>query len=105
MPKAFKATSLPTCKPYSSLESSDSKPKLEEEKPKKSKTKSTTNTSSNAKRPWTSEELMQVYEHVKKNGCKSWENAVEGRTSNQCYKVWTQTLDPYLKNAVINKGK
>ncbi|WWC99343.1 hypothetical protein V866_006244 [Kwoniella sp. B9012] len=42
---------------------------------------------------------------VKKNGSKNWEGAVQGRTSNQCYKVWNQTLDPYLKNAIMSKGK
>ncbi|KAK6905358.1 hypothetical protein I204_05308 [Kwoniella mangroviensis CBS 8886] len=103
MPRTPKKSLLPFT-PYKPRTPSQSPiPKCEIEEKSDSSTSPSPNLS--AKRPWTSDELMQLYDHVKKNGSKTWEGAVQGRTSNQCYKVWNQTIDPYLKNAIISKGK
>lgn len=41
---------------------------------------------------WTSEELVNLFRHVSKNGTQSgkrgWEVAVPGRTANQSYQAW-----------------
>jgi len=44
-----------------------------------------------AKKAWSNEEMVQMFEAVAKLGAgsKFWEGIVEGRTSNQCYKAWT----------------
>ncbi|OCF45200.1 hypothetical protein I317_01003 [Kwoniella heveanensis CBS 569] len=57
-----------------------------------------------AGRKWTSEELLQLFEHVLKNGPRNWDGVVEGRTGNQCMQTWSKTLLPFLKNSIIAKG-
>ncbi|WVW81943.1 hypothetical protein I302_103946 [Kwoniella bestiolae CBS 10118] len=101
MPRTPKRSSMPF-KPYTL----QSRLEVEEEEPKPRITSSPSPVpSSPTKRSWSSEEFMQLHEHVKKNGCTAWDRAVQDRTGNQCYKVWIQTLDPYLKNAIMSKGR
>ncbi|WVQ93789.1 hypothetical protein IAU59_000867 [Kwoniella sp. CBS 9459] len=57
-----------------------------------------------AGRKWTSEELLQLFEHVLKNGPRNWEGVVEGRTVNQCMQTWSKTLLLFLKNSILAKG-
>ncbi|WOO84667.1 uncharacterized protein LOC62_06G008184 [Vanrija pseudolonga] len=51
------------------------------------------------KRPWTAAEYLALFEHVTKHGATRFEDAVPGRTRNQCYKAFTSpSLDikPYI---------
>ncbi|WVF66162.1 hypothetical protein IAT40_000902 [Kwoniella sp. CBS 6097] len=57
-----------------------------------------------AGRKWSSDELLQLFEHVLKNGPRNWEGVIEGRTVNQCQQTWSKTLVPFLKNSIMAKG-
>ncbi|WWD22430.1 hypothetical protein CI109_106921 [Kwoniella shandongensis] len=113
MPATPKSTpTKPKAKPYDrtstspSSDISDTKPDLTT--PTKSKTKMNKNSvSPRQPRPWTNEELGQLFEHVLKSstlGMKGFEGAVEGRNANQCYQSWMNTLAPFLKKAIATKG-
>ncbi|OCF59511.1 hypothetical protein L486_02178 [Kwoniella mangroviensis CBS 10435] len=71
--------------------------------PKKEKAKRDVSTF----RKWTSEELFQLFEHLSRHGTamgkNGWENAVEGRTANQSYQTWLQSLSPFIKNSIAGK--
>lgn len=47
-------------------------------------------------RAWTADEYLALFEHITKNGATRFEDAVPGRTRNQCYKaftwVWVKTV-------------
>ncbi|WVR03508.1 hypothetical protein IAU60_000499 [Kwoniella sp. DSM 27419] len=55
-------------------------------------------------RRWTSEELLQLFEHAMKNVHTKWEGAVPGRTANQCAQTWGKTLVPFIKDSIRSKG-
>ncbi|WVW81941.1 hypothetical protein I302_103944 [Kwoniella bestiolae CBS 10118] len=109
MPRQVMNTSnLPLTKPYnrSSTPMIDIKPDIQNTEipnstPRKEKAKRDVSTS----RKWTSEELIQLFEHVSKNGTKRWENAVPGRTGNQSYQTWLQSLSPFIKRSIAGKGR
>ncbi|WWC99341.1 hypothetical protein V866_006242 [Kwoniella sp. B9012] len=73
------------------------------ESPKKEKVKRDVTTS----RKWTSEELIQLFGYVSRHGTamgkNGWENAVEGRTANQSYQTWLQSLSPFIKKSIAGK--
>ncbi|WVW81945.1 hypothetical protein I302_103948 [Kwoniella bestiolae CBS 10118] len=97
-PNTPKSTSL---KPYTPSPSplNDTKPTITTPK---SKTPTGGSSPSN-RRPWSNEEFTQLFDHVMKNGAagkKVWESAVQGRTANQAYLAWQQTLAPFLRAAI-----
>ncbi|WVF66173.1 hypothetical protein IAT40_000913 [Kwoniella sp. CBS 6097] len=104
MPRASKPDSPPS-KPYDRLATptSDS---ADDIKPKIKKSGNPDSPSKNARR-WTSEELTQLFEHVSKHGTSmgtaGWAHAVPGRTANQAYQTWLQSLSPFLKKAIAAK--
>ncbi|WWC58268.1 uncharacterized protein I303_100806 [Kwoniella dejecticola CBS 10117] len=108
MPKSTKTPISTGSKPYkreSHSPSQDIKPNPSiSPSPKKNQ-----NTVAGKRRPWTSDELLQLFEHVIKHGAagkKVWESAVEGRTANQAYLAWQQTLAPFLRGAIeTRRGK
>ncbi|WWD09070.1 hypothetical protein V865_007190 [Kwoniella europaea PYCC6329] len=99
MPKTPRSPTSSSYAPYHQPSSplEDIKPNSNAAKsPKKSRT-------SSGRQPWTNHELLQLFEHVMKNGAggkKVWESAVEGRTANQAYLAWQQTLAPFLRSAI-----
>ncbi|KAK8845483.1 hypothetical protein IAR55_006196 [Kwoniella newhampshirensis] len=99
-------------KPYgrSSASPSSSEENVIEPKvktPKKSKLPSKNTDSPRVAKAWTNDELGQLFEHVEKAASPSrkvFEGAVEGRTPNQCYQSWINTLAPFLKKAIATKA-
>ncbi|WWC99340.1 hypothetical protein V866_006241 [Kwoniella sp. B9012] len=110
MPRQIINAFSPSSKPYKrpTTPDQDIKPKTEpttpktENSPAKNKTKRSRAATSSKK--WTSEELLTLFNHVLRNGQKDWDNAVEGRTANQCCQTWTKTLLPYIRQSIDSKG-
>ncbi|WWC85935.1 uncharacterized protein L201_000805 [Kwoniella dendrophila CBS 6074] len=107
MPRQAADTSSPTSKPYdrpsTPIKAEDNKPNPKS--PKKSPSTKTERKRENvAGRKWTSEELLILFNHVMKNGQRDWDNAVQGRTANQCNQTWSKTLLPFIKQSIESKG-
>jgi hypothetical protein len=81
MPRHSKSPT-PEFKPYTKQTSSDAP--QSEDTPKKR----------GAGRPWTSEDLIILFDVVVKHGAstKSFEGAIEGRTRRQCVMTWWYVL-------------
>ncbi|RSH85575.1 hypothetical protein EHS25_003714 [Saitozyma podzolica] len=58
-------------------------------------------------RPWTSEELVKLFDTVAKRGAvgSAFDGLIEGRTGASCYSTWNNTVVPYIKKALEEKGK
>ncbi|WWD22434.1 hypothetical protein CI109_106925 [Kwoniella shandongensis] len=113
MPRASSHTSAPT-KPYDGppppSSQGDIKPNMIDHKPdiKTTHSPSKTRRDYSDRKPWTHEELIQLFEYDSKSGSsmgmRAWGNAVEGKTANQSYQTWKQTLSPWIKKAIAAKG-
>ncbi|WWC66682.1 uncharacterized protein I206_100586 [Kwoniella pini CBS 10737] len=54
-------------------------------------------------RKWSSDELLDLFNHALKTDEKDWDKAVEGRTAKQCSQTWKKTLLPFIKQNIENK--
>ncbi|WRT63717.1 uncharacterized protein IL334_000640 [Kwoniella shivajii] len=107
MPRQVTKTN-PSSKPYnrsSSTEEIDIKLQLDQKETTK---KPKTQRENIGNRKWTPDELIQLFEYVSKHGTSlgknGWENAVPGRTANQSYQAWLQTLTPFIKKSIAGKA-
>ncbi|GFZ51842.1 LOW QUALITY PROTEIN: hypothetical protein JCM24511_09610 [Saitozyma sp. JCM 24511] len=58
-------------------------------------------------RAWTSEELVKLFDAVAKRGAVggAFDGLIEGRSGASCYSTWYDTVVPYIKKALEEKGK
>ncbi|WVQ93798.1 hypothetical protein IAU59_000876 [Kwoniella sp. CBS 9459] len=107
MPRVPKSSSPPE-KPYDRPTTSTANAGAADDiKPKIKNSPASSSPSGKNARRWTSEELLQLFEHVSKHGTvmgnSGWAQAVPGRTANQAYQTWLQSLSPYIKKAIAAK--
>ncbi|ORY23611.1 hypothetical protein BCR39DRAFT_346038 [Naematelia encephala] len=78
-----------------------------DDSPKRIKTPSKPSPKKLTPKPWTSEEMIKLFDTAIKSGAsgKAFDGLIPGRTGEQCYGNWRMVIAPAIRKMLDERGK